>query len=276
MTDAQHPSLTPAGSPDTDERDTLLALHALGAASPTEARAAIRAAADDPTAAKLAADWAAIAAFLPDACADFDETDEAPSPALKGRVLALVRAEMHGAPPDGSTAVRLAPPPVSITTARRSRVSTLAGWVVAAVLLLAVVGLGAANVRLRGDVAQAQHSVQAVQYAATGIHAYTMAGTASAPRANATLVESPADGGRVVLMAKGFPVAAAGQTYRVWLRWTDGSYRAVGTFDSDNEEATSLVISGSLTGVREVVITAEPAGKSGTAPSGTPVMQGEL
>lgn len=276
MNDDSHPTPPHPGSLDVAGRDALLASDALGAVTEAESRAAFRLRADDPDAAALHADFAAIAGIFPALYAEPDAISDAPGAALKSRVLAAARAEMR-APMAAPPPARSAPAPISLSDARAARrISPLSGWVVAAALLIAVIGLAAANLNLQRDVRRANNAHDAVQYAATGVHAYTMAGTKNAPNASATLVESAADGGKVVLLASGFPTPASGQTYRVWLQKTDGSYWPVGTFGGNDKEATTLVISGNLAGIHEVVITAEPSNQPGTAPSGPPVMQGEL
>ena len=261
------------------ERQALVASYALGSVTATEADAARRFITDDADAALLYGEFAAIAAVLPEIYADTDASPARPSAALKERVLAGARAEMenHTAPavsrpqPDGAATVF----PRSITEARERRRSRIApGWLAAAALLIAVIGLGGWNISLHRDVAQANRDRDIVRFAASGVHAYTMAGTQNAPSANATLIESSADGGKVVFLAKGFPGAAAGQTYRVWLQKQDGSYWDVGTFNGGNE--TTLVLPGNLNGIHAVVITAEPETRPAAMPTGLPVMEGAL
>jgi len=261
------------------ERQALVASYALGAVTAADADAARRLIADDADAALLYEEFAAIAAVLPEAYADVDAAPARPSAALKERVLAGARADM-GTFAD-STVSRDRPervaaiPPRSITEARERRRTRLSpGWLAAAALLIAVIGLSGWNITLHRDVAQANRDRDIVRFAASGVRAYTMAGTQNAPSANATLIESSADGGKVVFLAKGFPGAAAGQTYRVWLQKQDGTYWDVGTFSGGNE--TTLVLPGNLNGVHAVVITAEPETRPAATPTGPPVMEGAL
>ncbi len=261
------------------ERQALIASYALGSVTAAEADQARRLIADNADAALLYEEFAAIAAVLPEIYADTDVIPTRPSAALKGRILAGARAEMgnHTTPavsrpqPDGAAAI----PPRSIAEVRERRHTRLSpGWLAAAALLLAVIGLGGWNINLHREVAQANRDREIVRFAASGIHAYTMAGTQNAPSANATLIESSADGGKVVFLAKGFPGAAAGQTYRVWLQNQDGSYWYVGTFNGGNE--TTLVLPGNLNGIHAVIITAEPETRPAAMPTGPPVMEGAL
>jgi len=262
------------------DRAALIASYALGGLTAAEADEARRIIADDADAARLYGEFAAIAAVLPEIYADADTAPARPSAALRERVLAGARAEMgervappavHGRPDRVATGT--APRAVADARARgRARLSP--GWLVAAVLLLAVIGLGGWNISLHRDVARADRDRDIVRFAASGVHAYTMAGTQNAPSANATLIESSADGGKVLFLAKGFPGAAAGQTYRVWLQKQDGSYVDAGTFGGGGE--TTLVLPGNLNGIHAVVITAEPETRPAPNPTGPPVMEGAL
>ena len=263
------------------ERDALVASYALGSVTATEATEARQFIADDAEAARLYGEFMALTAVLPEIYADTDAVPARPSAALKDRVLAAARAEMHDDPAVPVTtmpravATSLTPAPVALADARaRKRGLLLSGWLAAAALLIAVIGLGAWNIRLHQDVRQAVRDRDIVRFAASGVHAYTMAGTQNAPAANATLIESSADGGRVVFLAKGFPGTAAGQTYRVWLQKQDGSYVDAGTFDGGDQ--TTLVLPGNLNGIRAVVITAEPQTRPAASPTGPPVMEGPL
>jgi anti-sigma-K factor RskA len=263
------------------ERDALVAAYALGSASAAEAAEARQFIVDDAEAARLYDEFAAITAVLPEIYADADAVPARPSAALRDRVLAAARAEMRDVPvasagiePREAPALA-APMPIALADARgRKRVALLSGWLAAAALLIAVIGLGAWNISLHRDVQQAERDRDIVRFAASGVHAYTMAGTQNAPAANATLIESSADGGRVVFLAKGFPGAAPGQTYRVWLQKQDGSYVDAGTFNGGDQ--TTLVLPGNLNGIHAVVITAEPASTPATTPTGPPVMEGTL
>lgn len=259
---------------ERSERDALVASYALGGATAGEATRARQVIADDRDAARLYDEFAAIAAVLPEIYAEADAVPARPSDALKDRVLAAARAEMHGAPPSSTDAPRAAAPVPLMEARARRRAPIYSGWLAAAALLIAVIGLGVWNINLHRDVRQAERDRDIVRFAAAGIHAYTMAGTQNAPNANATLIESAADGGKVVFLAKGFPGTAAGQTYRVWLQKQDGSYLDVGTFNGGDE--TRLVLPGNLNGIHAVVITAEPESKPAATPTGPPVMEGAL
>ena len=254
---------------EREEREALIAAYALGGATTAEGAEARRIIAGDPDAARLYAELAAIAAVLPEALADPDAVPVAPSAGLKERILASARAEMHAPADTPST-----PIPLAGGRARR-RGGLHTGWLVAAVFLVAVLGLGAWNVTLQRDLARANTDREVLRLAAAGVHAYTMAGTRNAPTANATLIESSADGGRVLLFATGFPGVAAGQTYRIWLQKQDGSYVDAGTFQGGGD-ATTLVLPGNLNGVHAVIITAEPQAKPAASPTGPPVMEGAL
>ena len=262
------------------EREALIAAYALGSATAADAETARRLIADDADAARLYEEFAAITAVLPEIYADADAVPARPSAALKERVLAAIRVEIgeRAALPNRSDQPARMPtitPPRSITEARERRRARLSpAWLAAAVLLLAVIGLGGWNISLHQDVAQANRDREIVRFAASGIHAYTMAGTRNAPSANATLIESSADGGKVIFLAKGFPGVATGQTYRVWLQKQDGSYWDVGMFNGGGE--TTLVLPGNLNGIHAVVITAEPESRPATIPTGPPVMEGSL
>lgn len=258
------------------ERETLVASYALGGVAAADAAAARQLIASDPDAARLYEEFAAIAAVLPEIYAEMETTPAQPSAALKARVLSDVRVALADRTardqPDRAAQERPLRPIPAIRDRRRAPFSS--GWLVAAVLLLVVMGLGVWNISLHRDVAQANRDRDIIRFAASGVHAYTMAGTQNAPSANATLIESSADGGKVLFLAKGFPGAAAGQTYRVWLQKQDGSYVDAGTFGGGGE--TTLVLPGNLNGIHAVVITAEPQTKPAAGPTGPPVMEGAL
>ncbi len=262
------------------EREALIASYALGSATAADAETARQLIAADADAAQLYEEFAAITAVLPEICADTDAVPARPSAALKERVLVAARAERggpatHPTRSDQPGRMSILPPPRAITEAQERWHARLSpGWLAAAVLLLAVIGLGSWNVSLHRDAARANQDREIVRFAASGVHAYTMAGTRNAPSANATLIESSADGGKVIFLAKGFPGVATGQTYRVWLQKQDGSYWDVGTFNGGGE--TTLVLPGNLNGIHAVVITAEPESKPATMPTGPPVMEGSL
>ncbi len=258
------------------EREALIASYALGSVTAADAEMARQFIATDADAARLYEEFAAITAILPEIYADTDAVPARPSAALKERVLADARAEMgESAASNQITRMPTITSPRSIAQAQERRRAWLSpGWLVAAILLLAVIGLGGWNISLHRDVAQANRDREIVRVAASGVHAYTMAGTQNAPSANATLIESSADGGKVIVLAKGFPSVATGQTYRVWLQKQDGSYVDVGTFDGGGE--TTLVLPGNLNGIHAVIITAEPDTKPAAVPTGPPVMEGAL
>lgn len=279
MNDEAHSEKNEMPAPHAD-REALIASYALGSATTDDAETARQFIATDADAARLYEEFAAIAAVLPEIYADTEAVPARPSAALKERVLTAARAEMgaHAAPPNRSDQLARLPTiasPRSITqTQERRRTWLSPGWLVAAVLLLAVIGLGGWNISLHRDVAQANRDREIVRVAASGVHAYTMAGTRNAPSANATLIESSADGGKVIVLAKGFPSAAIGQTYRVWLQKQDGSYVDVNTFDGGGE--ITLVLPGNLNGIHAVVITIEPNTRPAAVPTGPPVMEGAL
>jgi len=279
MNDEAHSEKNEMPDPHAD-REALIASYALGSATTDDAETARQFIATDADAARLYEEFAAIAAVLPEIYADTEAVPARPSAALKERVLTAARAEMgaRAASPNRSDQLARLPTiasPRSITQAQEKRRAWLSpGWLVAAVLLLAVIGLGGWNISLHRDVAQANRDREIVRVAASGVHAYTMAGTRNAPSANATLIESSADGGKVIVLAKGFPSVATGQTYRVWLQKQDGSYVDFNTFDGGGE--IMLVLPGNLNGIHAVVITIEPDIRPAAVPTGPPVMEGAL
>lgn len=270
-----HPNTNPA---DAETRETLLASYALGAATHDEETAARHLIATDTDAAALAADFAALAGVLPALYADADATDALPGADLKARVLAAARAEMGNerpaAYPDRPVSAPAGPrSPARLPHRRAGRFRAVVGWAAAMVFAATSLGLWNANLALQRDAAPAQ---TAVSYAARSSHTYAMGGTADAPTANAVLFESPADGGRVVLLTSGFPATTGGQVYRVWLQHRDGSYAAAASFTCDTRGTATVVLPGSLTGVQAVRITTEPDGQPTTGPTGPTVMAGPL
>ncbi len=260
--------------PGSDDGEALIVAYALGGVTGAEAERACDLIVRDTAYATLYDDLRAIAAVLPALYADTLDPDDMPAPSagLKARVIAAARADAHG---EGTDAPPADPPaPVPLAAVRERRAPWYAGWLAAAALLIAVVGLGAWNLNLRSDVQQANRDRDVVRLAAAGTHAYAMAGTRSAPDANATLIESGADGGRIIFLAKGFPTTATGQTYRVWLQLQDGSFAEAGTFDGG--VPITLILPGNLSGIHAVTITAEPTVAPASKPTGVPVMEGTL
>jgi hypothetical protein len=210
-----------------------------------------------------------------------------PSPELRARVLAAVRADRANqiepvapaAPPMPAFVPSRAVTggPALPTQDRRVRPAWTA-WLVAASFLLAL-GLGGWNIMLQQQLSQQQGQLdrdrRIVRTLAAADRFWTMRGHPErAPNAIITLALNLSQA-QTVLIVKGFPPVEQDRTYQVWLV-QDGRQAPVGVFApaSVNEEQT-LVIASDLSGVTEAMITIEPAGGS-ARPTGPVVMDGQL
>jgi len=217
-------------------------------------------------------DAVALAATIGDAWPE----EDAPRPDLRNRVLAAARSEL------GRTARQTAsPPPRSWWRPATIGVATLA---LAASLALAVqVGengalrdqLAAARGELAATAAELDAAEAWIERAvSTGADAFFMSGEGPAAQASFMLVVE-ADAAGAVLLMSGLPQLDPDRTYELWVE-RDGAIVGVGTFRPDERGLAAVTIDASLNGIRQAMITIEPAGGSDVPTPGEVIMQGEL
>jgi anti-sigma-K factor RskA len=87
------------------------------------------------------------------------------------------------------------------------------------------------------------------------------------------VVEDGATG--AVLLMSGLPPLEDDETYELWVE-RDGQIVGVGTFSPDASGIAAMTIDASLDGIRQAMITIEPAGGSVQPDADDVIMQGEL
>jgi hypothetical protein len=203
--------------------------------------------------------------------------EDAPSPQLRSRLLAAARSEASG-----PAAAREEPAPPR-TWWRPMAVGASALAIAASIALAVQVG---ENGALRDQLAGAEARIAAIgteldtaeawieRAVATGADAFFMSGEGEAAQASFMLVVE-ADAAGAVLLMSGLPELEAGRTYELWVE-RDGAIVGVGTFEPDERGLAAVTIDASLHGIRQAMITIEPAGGSDAPSDGDVIMQGEL
>lgn len=142
----------------------------------------------------------------------------------------------------------------------------------AAVLAIAVIGLGAVVVHLESRLSELQAREAALPAVLTAgdVRLVDLAGTAAA---TARIVYAPG-AGEAVLLADGLAPAPEGQVYELWLIDAGGATPA-GLFDADPRGRVRHPVPGDLAGVTAVAVTLEPSGGS-PQPTSDPILVAEL
>jgi hypothetical protein len=200
--------------------------------------------------------------------------EQAPSPALRSRILSAARGP-------SSVPARTGP---SVRGPWRSVAAAAGALAMAASLVLAVqVG---ENRALRDRVDQLEDRLTAVvtdldrargwvdRAVARGSTAYFMDGEGDGRQASFMLVVEPDASGAVLLMS-GLPALTASEAYELWVE-RDGEIVGIGTFRPDDGGLAAVTIDASLTGIRQAMVTVEPDGDSTAPGRGEVIMQGEL
>jgi anti-sigma-K factor RskA len=236
--------------------DELAAAYALGALEPAEERAVSEhlAACEEPHREARAALEAAtvVGASL---------EPVAPSAGLRDRLMATVAAtpQEHRAPSS-----RPAPEPASVAEEPRRpwwRMAPLA-TAVAAVAVVAAVGIGVWGLSLRGELNDRDAALEAVASADAIFAASGAAGTG-------WVVES---GDQAMFMARDLEALPAGSIYELWLIGPEGP-TAVGTL-SDTEGVALVTLEQPLTGSSTFAVTVES--ERVDAPTSDPVLVAPL
>ena len=212
---------------------------------------------------------AAVGAALPD--------EERPTPALRARLLHAARAEIYPRPRSGTA---------SDARGRRWRAVAVGTGTLAMAASLALSVQLAERSSLDARLASTDARIAALETelgraeawieraVARGAEAHFMEGEGDATAASFMLVVEDGAAGAVLLMS-GLPALPEGQTYELWVE-QDGAIVGVSTFRSDAGGLAAVTIDASLRGIRQAMITVEPAGGSAAPSVDDVVMQGEL
>ena len=206
-------------------------------------------------------------------------------PQLKARVLAAVQREAAAAAP-GDVLVQpwmLVDPdpraaPAAVTTGRRGWAPPAwSAWIpaVAAVLILAVVGVWGFGAQSRADLAEqrAQVLAQAITaFAAPDSATAVLAGSGNLAEASG-FAAFAADGTSYLVMV-GLPSAPAGSDYQAWYI-ADGAPRSAGILTVGPDGYGIIVDRAPVAGTEVVAYTIEPRGGS-TLPTTEPFAAGEV
>ena len=211
----------------------------------------------------------AIGASVPD--------EDLPAADLRSRVLAAVRDESV---PSSSRTSRSAG-----GVARWRAIAAGAGAVAVAASLALAFQLGeratlydrlsATDARVAALATELNRAEAWIERAvARGADAYFMEGEGQATAASFMLVVEHGGSGAVLLMS-GLPALSEAETYELWVE-RDGAIVGAGTFRADESGLAAMTIDASVRGVRQAMITVEPAGGSATPSADDVVMQGDL
>jgi len=205
--------------------------------------------------------------------------EDLPSPALRERVLARAHAESVAAAP-----ASVAPGPSRRPAPWRLIAGGTGALATAAVLAVAV--LAGQVAALRAELDAASRDLLAVaadldraqgwieRAVANGASAFFMDGEGDGALARFMLVVEDDASGAVLLMS-GLPPLAEDEEYELWVE-RDGQITGVATFVPNPDGLAALAIDASVAGIRQAMITIEPAGGSAQPDTSDVIMQGEL
>ena len=207
-----------------------------------------------------------------------------PPDALKARVMSAIAADAQvpvsapaaKLPGRYSTTGRALPPRATAPARAAWLVPAWASWgaAMAAVLIVAVVGVWALGVQSRASSAEQRAAVLADAVAAF-----------SAPDSSVAILRENVDGGgsgfaaiapdgSAYLVMVGLPLASADQTYQAWYI-VGGQPTSAGLLTVDEDGLAVLVASDAVSGTEVIAITREPKGGS-AQPTSAPFVTGEL
>lgn len=191
----------------------------------------------------------------------------APPARLKANILAAAAASARvpvAAPPLRSKILRL---PI--------RRWTPASWVdrfpqqaAVAVLAVAVLGLGAWNVGLTRQVADAQAAQR-------NVYTRNIPGTGAMANSQAKVVELRGQGLALVSFS-GMPGVGTDKVYELWLGTADGTMEPAGTFLPERDGTKVLVLPRDISSYRQIAVTVEMGPNGVTKPTQPPALIGTL
>ncbi len=138
-----------------------------------------------------------------------------------------------------------------------------------AVLAVAVLGLGAWNIRLTGQVADAQGAAQ------KSVYTRTLPGTGALANSQAKVVELRGQSLALVSF-NGMPGVGADKVYELWLITSDGTPEPAGTFLPERDGTKVLVIPKDISIYRQIGVTVESGPNGSPKPTQPPVLVGTL
>lgn len=213
------------------------------------------------------------------ALASLAEPIDAPA-ALRARVLDAVEREAALTAPTRHTTLSAKPAPAS----PRVRVPVPAAWrppawaswgaAIAAVVVLAVVGVWGLGLQQRADSADQRAVVLAEAIAVFSAPDSSVATLRDSVNPDTSGFAAISAEGRAYLVMVGLPAAPAGQTYQAWYIAGDQPFSA-GLITVDADGYAVLENGQAVPGTEAVVLTKEPAGGS-TQPTSEPFVVGEL
>ncbi|HET8970866.1 MAG TPA: anti-sigma factor, partial [Candidatus Nanopelagicales bacterium] len=186
---------------------------------------------------------------------------------LRRRVLAQV-ATTAQLPPEQAPGER--PEPTVVVALRRRR--PMATWLLAAaaaVLAVAVVGVGWRAATLSGDLSTAQASAREVAAVLTAPDARTVSGQTTDGARGAVVTSSSLN--QSVVLADGITPAPEGKVYQLWYLTAAGAATSAGFLDPGPDGRAVVTLTGSADAAAAVGLTLEPAGGSST-PTTTPIL----
>jgi anti-sigma-K factor RskA len=199
-------------------------------------------------------------------------------PALKARVLAAFQSEGAAARSDQVKPWTIAAPVAALPTAsRRWSPPAWASWgsAVAALLILAVIGVWALGAQSRADQADRRAQVLAnaiAAFSAPDSSTALLRGTGA--EADASGFAAFSSDGKGYLVMVGLDAAPQGQTYQAWYI-AEGQPASAGLLSVDPDGYAVLVNPDPLPGTKLVALTLEPAGGS-ALPTTEPFAAGEV
>ena len=186
-----------------------------------------------------------------------------PSAALRDRLMATIERtpQTHRQP--------VAAPPPSSRHGWLDWLSPRVARPLAVAAVAVVIAIGAWNVSLQSQLGQRDAALRAVANAISGGEvAFRVTGDAG----RGYVVDTPGEG--AALVVADLRALPADRLYELWLIDAGGTPVAVGTFTSTDGEVAVVPLERDLTGYAVFAVTVEA--ERSVAPSGTPVMVGEL
>ena len=184
--------------------------------------------------------------------------DHEPSPELRRNLLSTIEGAPGAAPIERT--------PLGARLRGLFGPGGLAAATIAAVAVVAVVGLFAWNASLLGENEDLRGDLQTRR-------AHELVGSGAARDVRGEVIEVGAEG-RAVLVAENLPSVPEDQVYEAWLMRGEDAEPA-GLFEPREEGTTAMPLEGSLEGADAVAVTVEPSGGS-SSPSADPLITANI
>jgi anti-sigma-K factor RskA len=189
-----------------------------------------------------------------------------PPARLRAKILAAAAVPSHPGAELGSRSMVIATRPAGFRP-RTPWVRTLTRYPTAAIaiLALAVVGLGAWNLSLTGQVAR-----DASQYS---VGSRTFSGTGALRGSDATVVDYHGQAVAFVSFSR-LPVAPSGKVYQLWLLPPSGPPLSAGVFQPGQDGGATVLIRRDLRDFKALALTVEDGPAGASAPTQPPGLLG--